>query len=88
MVLTPEAWKKKAAELTAKVNLMANDYTAIANDYAALLNDWEEVRDEAGDPGKHEVDDSFRALSDARSKLCALKGGSKRKNRRTRKNRR
>lgn len=81
MVITPEAWKKKAAELTAKINLMANDYTAI-------LNDWESVRDEAGDPGKHEVDDSFRALSDARSKLCALKGGSKRKVRRTRKHRR
>lgn len=87
MVLTPQAWKKKANELTAKVNLMVNDYMAVFNDYTALLNDWEEVRDEAGDPGKHDVDDSFRALSDARSKLCALKGG-KRKQRRTRKHRR
>ena len=82
MVLTPDAWKKKATELTAKVN-------AIVNEYNVILNDWEEVRDAAGDPGKHDVDDCFRALSDARSKLCALKGGSsKRKHRRTRKHRR
>jgi hypothetical protein len=76
------AWKKKATELTVKINAVVNDYTSV-------LNDWEEVRDEAGDPWKHEVDDCFRALSDARSKLCALKGGSsKRKQRRTRKHRR
>lgn len=81
MVLTPGAWKKKASELTAKVN-------AVTNEYNELLNDWEDVRDEAGDPGKHEVDECFTKLSDARSKLCALKGGSKRKLRRTRKHRR
>lgn len=75
------AWKKKALELTAKVNSVVNEYTPI-------LNHWEEVRDAAGDSGKHEVDNCFRALSDARSKLCSLKGGSKRKQRRTRKHRR
>jgi hypothetical protein len=74
------AWKKKASELTIKVNALVNEYTSV-------LNEWEEARNEAGDPGKHEVDECFRALSDARSRLCALRGG-KRKQRRTRKHRR
>jgi len=81
MVLTPEAWKTKANELTRKINDMVKEYTDI-------LNDWESVRDEAGDPGKHEVDDCFTTLSDARATLCSLKGGKRsRKNRRTRKHR-
>ena len=75
-----ETWKMKTIDLTSKLNDSVNEYNAI-------LNDWEGVRDNAGDPGKHDVDDCFRALSDARSKLCALKGG-KRKQRRTRKHRR
>lgn len=75
------AWKKKTAELTTRINLVINDYNTI-------LNDWEEVRNAAGDPGKHEVDERFSWLSEARDKLCALKGGSKRKLRRTRKHRR
>ncbi len=82
MVLRPDAWKTKTIELTKQIN-------KIKNDYESILNDWESVRDEAGDPGKHEVDECFNALSDARSKLCGLRGGSlKRKHRRTRKHRR
>ena len=76
-----EAWKKKTTELTTTINLVINDYNTI-------LNDWEEVRNAAGDPGKHEVDERFSRLSEARDKLCGLKGGSKRKQRRTRKQRR
>jgi hypothetical protein len=41
MVLTPDAWKKKATELTVKLN-------ALVNEYNEILNDWEDVRDEAG----------------------------------------
>ena len=81
MVITPEAWKKKTIELTGKINGLVNEYNAI-------LNDWEDVRDEAGDPGKHEVDDCFRALSEARDALCGLRGGSRRKGRSQRKQRR
>jgi hypothetical protein len=81
MVLTPDAWKKKATELTVKLN-------ALVNEYNEILNDWEDVRDEAGDPGKHEVDECFTALSDARSNLCNLRGGSRRKGRSQRKQRR
>jgi hypothetical protein len=76
-----ETWKNKAAELTIKL-IRAH------SDYESILNEWESARDEAGDPGKHDVDDKFGALSDARLALCSLKGGSKRKHRRTRKNRR
>jgi len=81
------AWKNNTKNLTNKINSLVNEYNAI-------LNDWEGVRDEAGDPGKHEVDDCFRALSDARDALCSLRGGSRRKGcsqrkqRRTRKHRR
>ena len=75
-----EAWKNSVGELINKLN-------EIRVEYDNVLNNWEGVRDEAGDPGKHDVDDMFKALSDARSKLCALKGG-KRKHRRTRKQRR
>ena len=82
-----EAWKTNTKQLTNKINSLVNEYNAI-------LNDWEEVRDAAGDPGKHDVDDCFRALSDARGVLCGLRGGSRRKghsqrkHRRTRKHRR
>lgn len=77
-----QGWKNKTKELTTKINSLVNEYDAI-------LNDWENVRDEAGDPGKHDVDACFTALSDARAKLCSLKGGKRfRKHRRTRKHRR
>ena len=76
-----EAWKAVATQLTAKMNNMADEFKLI-------LGDWEEAHNEAGDPGKHDVDACFRALSEARAALCAVKGGSKRKHRRTRKHRR
>ena len=82
-----ENWKNNTKKLTNKINSLVNEYNAI-------LNDWEGVRDEAGDPGKHEVDDCFRALSEARDALCRIRGGSRRKGcsqrkqRRTRKHRR
>jgi hypothetical protein len=76
-----QTWKNNAKGLTNKINSLVNEYNAI-------LNDWEEVRDEAGDPGKHDVDDCFRALSEARDALCSLRGGSRRKGRSQRKQRR
>jgi hypothetical protein len=77
-----QGWKNNAKELTIKIKSLVNEYDVI-------LNDWENVRDEAGDPGKHDVDACFSALSDARAKLCSLKGGKRsRKHRRTRKHRR
>jgi len=77
-----EAWKNNTRELTNKINSLVNEYNAI-------LEGWESARDEAGDPGKHDVDECFTALSDARATLCSLKGGKRsRKNRRTRKHRR
>jgi hypothetical protein len=76
-----EAWKINARELTNKINSLVKEYNAI-------LSDWEDARDEAGDPGKHDVDECFKALSDARSNLCNLRGGSRRKGRSQRKQRR
>jgi len=83
MVLTVEAWKKKAAGLKNQMN-------TVIREYRDILNDWEAVRDEAGDPGKHDVDNHFQELSNARSELCALRGGARGKKRvqRSRKNRR
>lgn len=75
------AWKNNAKELTIKIN-------SLVNEYGAILNGWEEARDEAGDPGKHDVDACFRALSEARDTLCGLRGGSRRKGRSQRKQRR
>lgn len=75
------AWKKKATKLTSVL-------TDVKKDYDSILNDWADIRDEAGDPGKHDVDKCFKELSDARDALCALKGGSRRKGRSQRKQRR
>jgi hypothetical protein len=77
-----EAWKNNTRQLTNKINSLVNEYNAI-------LEEWESARDEAGDPGKHEVDECFTELSNARATLCSLKGGKRsRKHRRTRKHRR
>ena len=77
-----ESWKNKTRGLTNKINSLVNEYNAV-------LDDWEEARDAAGDPGKHDVDKCFSELSDARAILCSLKGGKRsRKHRRTRKHRR
>jgi hypothetical protein len=76
------AWKNKTKGLTSKINSLVNEFNAI-------LEDWEEARNAAGDPGKHDVDKCFSELSDARATLCSLRGGKRsRKNRRTRKHRR
>ena len=84
----PEEWKKKAADLTERID-------SIIKDYNDILSQWEDVRDEAGDPGKHEIDELFTELSNARGHLCSLSGGSsarkgrsQRKQRRSRKQRR
>ena len=61
-----EAWKNKTRGLTNKINSLVNEFNAI-------IEDWEEARNEAGDPGKHDVDKCFRELSDARATLCRLK---------------
>lgn len=76
-----EAWKDNAKDLTNKIK-------SIVKEYNTILNKWEDVRDQAGGPGKHDVDDCFRALSEARDTLCVLKGGSRRKGRGQRKQRR
>jgi len=77
-----EGWKNKTKELTIKINSLVNEFNAI-------LEDWADVRDAAGDPGKHLVDRCFTELSNARATLCSLKGGKRsRKHRRTRKHRR
>ena len=81
MVLTPDAWKAKAVQLTEELKKAKADFSEI-------LNDWEAVRDAAGNAGKESVDTCFRDLHKAKSEVCALKGGSKRKQRRTRKHRR
>jgi len=76
------AWKNNTKNLTSSIH-------DIVKRYNEVLNEWENVRNEAGDPGKHEVDDCLRGLSDARAILCSLKGGKRsRKHRRTRKHRR
>jgi hypothetical protein len=77
----PEAWKKKAADLTERIDVIIKDY----ND---ILSQWEDVRDEAGESGKHEIDEIFTELSNAREHLCSLSGGSRRKGRSQRKQRR
>ena len=84
----PEEWKKKAIDLTERIDVIIQDY----ND---ILNQWEDVRDEAGESGKHEIDEIFTELSNAREYLCSLRGGSsvrkgrsQRKQRRSRKQRR
>jgi hypothetical protein len=77
-----EGWKNKTKGLTIKINSLVNEFNAI-------LEDWADVRNAAGDPGKHDVDACFTALSNARATLCSLKGGKRsRKHRRTRKHRR
>ncbi len=77
----PEAWKKKAVDLTERIDVIIQDY----ND---ILSQWEDVRDEAGESGKHEIDEIFTELSNAREHLCSLSGGSRRKGRSQRKQRR
>lgn len=81
MVLTTDAWKAKAVQLTQEIKKAKADFSEI-------LNDFESVRDAAGNVGKESVDTCFRDLHNAKSELCALRGGSKRKQRRTRKHRR
>jgi hypothetical protein len=77
----PEEWKKKAIDLTERIDVIIQDY----ND---ILSQWEDVRDEAGESGKHEIDEIFTELSNAREHLCSLSGGSRRKGRSQRKQRR
>jgi hypothetical protein len=77
-------WKAKVKKLTSVL-------TDAKKEYDSILNDWADIRDEAGDPGKHEVDKCFSELSSVRDGLCALRGGKKagrnnRKQRRTRRN--
>jgi hypothetical protein len=76
----PDAWINNVKQLTYKIN-------SLKDEFSKVLNDWEDVRDEAGESGKAEIDAMFRKLSDAKNSLCTLKGG-RRKNRRTRKHRR
>ena len=76
-----EAWKDNARNLARQIN-------SLVNEYGAILNEYEGARDEAGDPGKHDVDACFRELSEARDTLCGLRGGSRRKGRSQRKQRR
>jgi len=77
----PDEWKKKAIDLTERIDVIIQDY----ND---ILSQWEDVRDEAGESGKHEIDEIFTELSNAREHLCSLSGGSRRKGRSQRKQRR
>ena len=76
----PDAWLNNVNQLTYKIN-------SLKSEFSKILNDWEDVRDEAGESGKAEIDEMFRKLSDAKNSLCTLKGG-RRKHRRTRKHRR
>jgi hypothetical protein len=80
---TPDSWKAKAVQLTQKL-------TEAKAEYSAILNDWESVTDAAGNAGKESVGKCFSDLHNARSELCALRGGriTKRKQRRTRRHRR
>ena len=79
----PQQWIKKVTELTNQLN-------HIVNEYDSILDSWVDMRAEAWGEGKHEVDECFTNLTDARSRLCGLRGGkgggrSQRKQRRTRK---
>jgi len=77
----PEIWKKRVIDLTSRIN-------AIVEEYESILNEWEDARNEAGDPGKHDIDEHFTELSNARDNLSSLSGGSRRKGRSKRKQRR
>jgi len=82
-MVTPDSWKAKAIQLTQKL-------VEAKAEFSEILNDWESVSDAVNNAGKESVGTCFRDLHNAKSELCALRGGriTKRKQRRTRKHRR
>jgi archaellum component FlaC len=78
-----EKWK-------AKIETIMKLISDVKDEYETVLEEYPDMRDEAGDPGKHEVDEAMRNLEMAKGVFCELKGGSRKlsKRRRTRKGRR
>lgn len=69
-----------------KVETLKKLIRDVKDEYKTVLDQYPDMRDEAGDPGKHDVDDKMRSLESVKDSMCALKGGSKGK--KTRKHRR
>jgi hypothetical protein len=81
---TPDSWKAKVIQLTQKL-------VEAKAEFSEILNDWESVSDAVNNAGKESVGKCFRDLHNAKSELCALRGGTrrtKRKQRRTLRHRR
>ena len=82
-----ETWKSDVTQATQDIKRLSN---ILENN---IMNKWELARDEAGDPGKHDIDALFTELTNAKAALCALNGGRRSRRRskalkRTRKHRR
>jgi hypothetical protein len=71
-------WIKLASSLTKTMENSCDTFKSVSSNY-------ELVRNKASDEQKEEVDDCYTALTKAKSALCALQAGGKKRTRRHRK---
>jgi len=72
------SWIKLASSLTKTMESACDTFKSVSSNY-------ESIKDKASEEQKEEVDDCYTALVKAKTSLCALQAGGKKRTRRHRK---